>query len=65
MAKEKMFCDCLVGLDRICRWLKISKSTFYRLVREGGLPARREGSTWVASCSQINAWSQNQPADKA
>lgn len=55
--KKQLYCECLIGRDAICRWLNISKTTFYRLVRRG-LPARREGRTWVANCRDLNAWSQ-------
>ena len=56
MAKDKPPCECLTGLDTICRWMGISKWKFYRLVRDGGLPAQRMGGTWVANCTAINAW---------
>lgn len=55
--KHVVPCECLMGRDAICRWLGISKNTFYRLLKQG-LPASLRGGTWIANTSEINDWSR-------
>ena len=36
----------VMSIDELARYLKISRSTLYKLVQKGGLPGQRVGRRW-------------------
>ena len=46
--------DLLSGIDEIVRYARISKSTFYQLVKRAGFPANQILGTWYAHKENIN-----------
>ncbi|NNF99474.1 MAG: helix-turn-helix domain-containing protein [Desulfobacteraceae bacterium] len=43
----------LIGRDEICRYLRISKNTFYKLT-DAGMPAEKKAKIWTANIEQLN-----------
>jgi len=46
--------------EEICRYLKIPRSTLYKLVRDKKIPAFRVGRHWRFKKEQIEAWVEEQ-----
>jgi len=51
----------LMDLPNLAAYLGKSKSTIYRLMAKEGLPARRIGSRWCFSRTEVDAWVVSQP----
>jgi len=45
-----------LDLDDLEDYLKIPKSTLYRLVREGRLPGHKIGRTWRFQQAEVDDW---------
>jgi excisionase family DNA binding protein len=45
-------------IDELSRYLKIPKSTIYKLVREGKIPGHKIGRHWRFSKDAIDSWLQ-------
>jgi excisionase family DNA binding protein len=41
---------------KLCDYLRVHKSTIYRLLRTDGIPAFRVGSDWRFTRSRIDKW---------
>jgi excisionase family DNA binding protein len=52
---SKAFGDILT-IGELAEYLKVSKSTLYKLVREGGLPSRKVGRHWRFRKNAIDRW---------
>jgi len=52
MKKDSKALTCMKD---ICRFLDITKYTFYKFVQLG-LPVRKEGRDWVGHKDEINDW---------
>lgn len=47
------------NIDELADYLKIPKSTLYKLVREGKIPAQKVGRHWRFHKEAINRWLSN------
>ena len=56
----KEFCD-IMTIDELAEYLKISKSTLYKLAQEGKLPGQKIGKRWRFHKYAIERWVQNGP----
>lgn len=45
-------------VDEVCTYLKIHKSTLYRLVRHHQFPAFKMGDDWRFNVEQVIEWAQ-------
>ena len=51
--------DDVFNIDELADYLKIPKSTLYKLVREGKIPAQKVGRHWRFHRETIDAWLGN------
>ncbi len=49
----------ILTVDEISDYLKIPKSTIYKLVREGKIPAQKVGRHWRFRKEAIDHWLEN------
>ena len=52
--------DDVFNIDELASYLKIHKSTLYKLVREGKIPAQKVGRHWRFHKEAIVRWLGNQ-----
>jgi len=48
--------DRILTSEEVCRFLRISRQKFYRLVRKGEFPARKVGSEWRILKDDLRAY---------
>lgn len=48
--------DAVLTINELADYLKISKSTLYKLVREGRIPSRKIGRHWRFRKNAIDLW---------
>lgn len=48
-------------LDELTRYLKIPKSTLYKLAQRGGIPGQKVGKQWRFHKGAIDDWLNKQP----
>jgi len=48
----------ILTIDELSLYLKIPKSTLYKIVREGKIPSQKVGRHWRFRKVAINAWLQ-------
>jgi excisionase family DNA binding protein len=58
MTNEK---DSVLTIDELSEYLKISKSTLYKLVQEGKVPGQKVGRHWRFSRRAIDNWIAEKP----
>ena len=46
----------LMTIDEVSKFLRVHRSTVYRLVRNGELPAFKVGDQWRFNKSQVDQW---------
>ena len=46
----------LLTVKELCNYLKVNRSTVYRLLKTGELPALRVGSDWRFNVEEIDRW---------
>lgn len=51
----------ILTIEEAAKYLRVSKSTLYKLVREGGVPGQKVGRHWRFSKSAIDQWFQSKP----
>jgi len=54
----------VLTIEDLADYLKISKSTLYKLVREGSVPCQKVGKHWRFHKDAIDAWLKQQPSTK-
>lgn len=54
--------DVIMTVHDVAEYLKVARSTVYRLVRQDKLPGRKVGGTWRFSLRAIDAWIDNRQA---
>ena len=57
MSENKL--GAILTVDEISDYLKIPKSTIYKLVREGKIPAQKIGRHWRFRKEAIDRWLEN------
>lgn len=60
--KEKEIGQVLT-IEELCRYLKIAKSTLYKLAQEGRIPGQKVGRHWRFRKEAIDRWLENSPAE--
>ena len=53
----------VLTIDELADYLKISKSTLYKLAQDGALPGQKVGKRWRFHKDAIDSWLKNQPID--
>jgi len=53
MAKNR---DCVMTITGLSEYLKISKSTLYKLTQEGELPGRKVSRRWRFHLDAVDLW---------
>lgn len=54
----------IMTIDDLAEYLKISKSTLYKLAVEGKLPGQKIGKRWRFHKDAIDEWLRTMPATK-
>lgn len=52
----------VLTIEELAAYLKISKSTAYKLVREGRIPSQKVGRHWRFLREAIDSWLAQMPA---
>lgn len=55
----------VLTIDELAEYLKISKSTLYKLAQMGSLPGQKVGKHWRFHKDAIDHWLSNQPLDRS
>ena len=50
-------------IEDLAEYLKISKSTLYKLAQQGGLPGQKVGKRWRFHKEAIDSWLKNHSED--
>ncbi len=53
--------DDIMTIDGLAGYLKISKSTLYKLVQDGKLPGQKVGKRWRFHKEAIDEWLKQHP----
>lgn len=53
----------VLTIEELSEYLKIPKSTLYKLVREGSVPCQKVGKHWRFHKQAIDRWLQQQRRD--
>lgn len=53
--------DSVLTIDELSAYLKIAKSTLYKLAQEGKLPGQKVGRHWRFHREAVDAWLKRQP----
>jgi len=51
--------DEVLTIEELAKYLKISKSTLYKLVRKGAIPSQKVGHHWRFHKETIENWLKN------
>ena len=54
----------ILTIDELAAYLKVPKSTLYKLVREGSVPSQKVGKHWRFHKDAIDGWLKVQPKAK-
>ncbi len=54
--------DAVLTITELSKYLKISRSTLYKLAQEGKLPAQKVGRHWRFHRETIDKWLAKRPA---
>ena len=52
--------DMVMTIEDLSKYLKISRSTLYKLAQEGKLPSQKVGRHWRFHREAVDAWLKNQ-----
>ena len=55
--------DEVMSIGELAEYLKISRSTLYKLVQEGRLPGQKLGKRWRFHKDAIDEWLKQHPED--
>ena len=53
--------DNVMTITELSAYLKISKSTLYKLAQEGSVPAQKVGRHWRFHREAVDAWLKGRP----
>ena len=53
--------DNIMTIDALAEYLKISRSTLYKLVQDGKLPGQKVGKRWRFHKEAIDDWLKQHP----
>lgn len=57
--------DCVLTIEELAAYLKVSKSTLYKLVQEGSVPGQKVGRHWRFRRETIDRWLDSNDAGSA
>jgi len=60
----KKAADSVMTVDELAAYLKIPKSTLYKLAQEGKVPGQKVGRHWRFHKDAVDAWLKHEPAPK-
>jgi len=60
----KKAADSVMTVDELAAYLKIPKSTLYKLAQEGKVPGQKVGRHWRFHKDAVDAWLKHEPATK-
>ena len=55
----------VLTIDELALYLKIPKSTLYKIVREGKIPSQKIGRHWRFRKGAIDHWLEDLPSSKS
>ncbi len=55
--------DEIMSIEQLADYLKVSRSTLYKLAQEGRLPGQKVGKRWRFHKKAIDDWLSQQPQD--
>jgi len=66
MAKAQSPLSTVMTIDELSKYLKISRSTLYKLAQEGKLPAQKVGRHWRFHRAAVDRWlgDQGSPSEQ-
>lgn len=53
--------EAVMTIDEVSQYLKLAKSTVYKLAQDGVLPGRKIGGAWRFSRKGLEEWLVSQP----
>lgn len=53
----------VLTIDELAEYLRIPKSTLYKLAQDGKIPAQKVGRHWRFRKTAIDRWLEQQPAE--
>ncbi|HEX9834075.1 MAG TPA: helix-turn-helix domain-containing protein [Mycobacterium sp.] len=56
--------DTVMTIEELSKYLKISRSTLYKLAQEGKLPAQKVGRHWRFHKDAVDSWLKQQPVER-
>ena len=56
--------DDIMTMDELAEYLKISKSTLYKLAQENKLPGQKIGKRWRFHRDSVDEWLKTSPGPK-
>jgi excisionase family DNA binding protein len=56
--------DNIMTIEALAEYLKISRSTLYKLVQDGRLPGQKVGKRWRFHKDAIDEWLKQHPAKR-
>jgi len=56
--------DAVMTITELSEYLKISRSTLYKLAQEGKLPAQKVGRHWRFHREAVDAWLKQRPVKR-
>jgi excisionase family DNA binding protein len=57
--------DCVLTIEELAIYLKVSKSTLYKLVQEGSVPGQKVGRHWRFRRETIDRWLDSNDTNSA
>ncbi len=54
--------EMVMTVEEVSDYLRLGKSTVYKLVQEGELPGRKVGGTWRFSREGLEEWLRERPS---
>lgn len=60
----KMQADTVLTIEDLAVYLKLSKSTLYKLCQEGKVPGQKVGRHWRFHRDAVDAWLKTQPTKR-
>jgi excisionase family DNA binding protein len=56
--------DAVLTITELSKYLKISRSTLYKLAQEGKVPAQKVGRHWRFHRDAVDTWLKNQQSGR-
>jgi excisionase family DNA binding protein len=56
--------DAVMTIEELSKYLKISRSTLYKLAQEGKLPSQKVGRHWRFHKEAVDEWLKQQPVKR-